>query len=186
MRVDFIVVCWWVFVIVWAITALSVKPAKERQGRAGRLLTLAVFSLGGLLLAGKIPGAMLNGRLWALFRWLWFAGCAITLAGLIIAIWARLTLGSNWSAAITYREDHQLITRGPYRYVRHPIYTGLFGMAVGTALVVGTFGGLLGTLVILVGIWWKYQAEEALLARHFPGEYPGYKAKTGALFPNFF
>ena len=113
-------------------------------------------------------------------------GCGLGLAGGVVAIWARLTLGRNWSGSITYKEDHRLVERGPYRWVRHPIYTGLLLMVLGTALVRGNRAAVLGLLLFLATHLWKLRREEALLRAHFPASFPAYRARTKALLPFVF
>jgi protein-S-isoprenylcysteine O-methyltransferase Ste14 len=106
----------------------------------------------------------------------------LVLAGMWIAIWARVTLGGNWSSRVTLKEGHELIQRGPYRFVRHPIYSGLLLMVLGTAVLVGRTGGFFALLICFSGFWFKGRQEELLLTKHLPG-YPEYMARTKALIP---
>jgi protein-S-isoprenylcysteine O-methyltransferase Ste14 len=108
---------------------------------------------------------------------------SLCVIGLFIAIWARATLGSNWSSAVTLKQDHELIMRGPYRFVRHPIYTGLLLMLGGTALISGRLGAIAGLASGFLGLWIKLRQEEALMMRHFPADYRKYKANSKALLP---
>src|SRR5262249_25044393 len=101
---------------------------------------------------------------------------------LMIAVWARVVLAGNWSARVTLKENHELIRRGPYRVVRHPIYSGLLVMILGTALLAGRMSGFVALLVCFCGFWIKLRQEEALLTRCLPG-YSEYKARTKALVP---
>jgi protein-S-isoprenylcysteine O-methyltransferase Ste14 len=96
---------------------------------------------------------------------------------------ARRALAGNWSRAVAFKEDHELITTGLYRYVRHPIYTGVLLMVLATALFVGTLSAAIGFIIIVLGLWSKLRAEEELLTKHFPKEYPAYKDRTKALIP---
>ena len=100
-----------------------------------------------------------------------------------IAIWARRHLGSNWSGLVTFKRDHELICTGPYRWVRHPIYTGLLLAVLGTALVLGEWRGILALLLLIVAHTLKARREEALMARHFGSVYEDYRRKTGFLVP---
>ena len=108
---------------------------------------------------------------------------AITLAGVIIALWARTALGGNWSTNIEFKERHELITRGPYQYVRHPIYSGLLLMTLGVMIIYDHDVGLVMFLVIFIGLWIKASQEEKLMTKHFPQAYPEYKARVKALIP---
>jgi protein-S-isoprenylcysteine O-methyltransferase Ste14 len=111
------------------------------------------------------------------------AAAVVCLAGLVITVWARVVLGRNWSGSITYKENHELVEQGPYRFVRHPIYTGLLLMLLGLAMVRGTADALVGVAIFIVVHIWKLRREEALMTRHFPNSYPAYFARTKALIP---
>jgi protein-S-isoprenylcysteine O-methyltransferase Ste14 len=185
-HLNFITICWWVFFAVWIATAFSVKPTRERQDRGGRLFTASFLIIASLLLLGVIPLRQLNEPLWTFQPAILDLGYAFVCLGLLVALWARFSLGTNWSATVTLRTGHQLVERGPYRYIRHPIYTGMLLMFAGTALAIRTPAGLLAVLIIFLGHWWKFRREEALLLRHFPDTYPAYRARTKALIPFIF
>jgi protein-S-isoprenylcysteine O-methyltransferase Ste14 len=102
---------------------------------------------------------------------------------LILALWARRTIGANWSGIVTLKRDHELVTGGPYRYVRHPIYSGILAMFLATALAVGRAGGFMGFVLCFASFWIKLRQEEALMMRHFPERYPAYRARVKALVP---
>jgi len=106
--------------------------------------------------------------------------------GLFAAIWSRKTLGSDWSRDVELKEGHQLVERGPYRFVRHPIYTSHLLMGLGTAIASGLLLAFAGLLSFFVGFWIKLKQEERLLLTHFPNEYPAYKARVKALVPFVF
>jgi protein-S-isoprenylcysteine O-methyltransferase Ste14 len=103
--------------------------------------------------------------------------------GLIVSICSRLYLGANWSATVTYRQGHELIQRGPYRFVRHPMYTGFLLMITGTGVMLGSISSLSALIVAFLGTWWKLNKEETLLSQHFPDAYQRYKSHTKALIP---
>jgi len=174
--------CWVVVTAFWFISAFWVKRTKEQQPLSGRLFYLGLTVLVVMLLKGGFlkfhldrPVLLHNlatGILADLFVFL----------GLGIAIWARVTLGGNWSSRVTLKEGHELIQRGPYRLIRHPIYSGLLLMVLGTAILVGRSGGFFALLVCFGGFWVKARQEELLLTKHLPG-YPEYMARTKALVP---
>jgi protein-S-isoprenylcysteine O-methyltransferase Ste14 len=103
--------------------------------------------------------------------------------GLWVTIWSRRTLGGNWSSEVAFKQGHELVKTGPYRFVRHPIYTGLILMCLGTAGEVGQLHSWLGFLLLCAGFWIKLMQEETLLLRHFPDEYPTYQKQVKALVP---
>jgi protein-S-isoprenylcysteine O-methyltransferase Ste14 len=136
-----------------------------------------------MLLLGKIPWSGINTRIWPLGHALRITGCIITFMGLVVSIWSRLSLGANWSATVTYREGHELVQRGPYRIVRHPMYTGFLLMMIGTGVNLGNVSSLGAIVVAFLGTWWKLNKEEILLSKHFPDAYQRYKSHTKAVIP---
>jgi protein-S-isoprenylcysteine O-methyltransferase Ste14 len=152
-NLNFFTICWWVFIIIWALSSFSVKPSKERQDWGGRLFTFAFLTVTFLLLAGEFSWWGMNERIWPYSQPMLFLAKALTLAGLATLIWARWSLGRNWSAIVTFREQHELVQHGPYRFVRHPIYTGMMLMVAGTATVLGNSAGLLSVVICFLGHW---------------------------------
>lgn len=180
---NFFTVCWWLFIVIWTVSAFSVKPTKERQEWGGRLFTLAFLTITFLLLAGKIQWWGINTRILPYDHPVVFLARAVTLVGLVILIWSRYSLGTNWSASVTFCEGHELVERGLYRFVRHPIYSGMLLMVAGSAIALGNVSGLLSLPICFFGLWWKLRREEALLTKYFPDKYPGYMSRTKALIP---
>jgi protein-S-isoprenylcysteine O-methyltransferase Ste14 len=105
------------------------------------------------------------------------------MAGCLWAIWARLTLGANWSGRVTVKADHELVTSGPYALSRHPIYTGLMVAVAGTALAGGEWRCVLAVLVILLALMVKMGQEEKLMMQTFPQAYSSYRQRVKALIP---
>jgi len=109
-------------------------------------------------------------------------GVILCAAGMAFLVWARQHLGRNWSQTVSIKKGHELITSGPYSYVRHPMYAGGFIACIGSAIVCG--GAWILLLVILGTIFiWRVGAEDRLMAKQFPNEYPEYKKRTKALIP---
>src|SRR5207248_1954729 len=102
-------------------------------------------------------------------------GVVIAATGVALAIWARVTLGSNWSATVTRKEDHTLVQSGPYSFVRHPIYTAILMLFVGTAVAIGTAGTIAAIPFAALSILIKAPQEERLMGATFPDEYAAYK-----------
>jgi protein-S-isoprenylcysteine O-methyltransferase Ste14 len=178
-----IAACWIIFLVYWIVSGRSVKAAAERKGfpsalayRVPNLLGIALFFLShrtSPLNLAVIPRSELTLIL----------GDVVCGLGLVLAVWSRLTLGGNWSSDVTFKEDHQLIQTGPYRFARHPIYTGILTMLLGTAIYRGILGCWLGLLSVTFGFWIKLKQEERLLVPHFPDSYPAYKLRVKALVP---
>ena len=111
------------------------------------------------------------------------AGLFVTAAGLGIAIWARLCLGANWSAQVSIRADHELIRTGPYRWIRHPIYTGMLIGLAGTALVLGENRGIVSFAIAAASFYFKARKEEKFLAQEFGSRFQEHTQRTGMFLP---
>ncbi|MGE5215106.1 MAG: methyltransferase family protein, partial [Nitrospirota bacterium] len=176
---DIINACWLVFVAVWVIAAISTKPTVYRESQAQRLrywifLVIAFF----LLLYGRRLPYPLNLRLLPQVTPIAWAAATLCLIGVAFAIWARVTLGRNWSGVVTLKEGHELVERGPYRFVRHPIYTGIVTMFFATALALGHLGGFAATLLMFASFWIKIRGEEQLMLQQFPEQYAAYRRRA--------
>jgi protein-S-isoprenylcysteine O-methyltransferase Ste14 len=111
------------------------------------------------------------------------AGTIITLSGLGFAVWARVHLGTNWSSQPAIKVDHTLIMTGPYRIVRHPIYTGLLVGFAGTAFVIGEIWAVLAIFILLAVFYVKIWMEEKFLLEEFGEAFIHYKNEVKALIP---
>jgi protein-S-isoprenylcysteine O-methyltransferase Ste14 len=178
----FIAGCWIVWAAYWLITGFATKRTVERGGLIGYRVVMTVLFLGVLALGGLL-GASPRSELWRAPLALEVLGAALVAAGAAFAIWARVTLGRNWSVEVTFKQDHELIESGPYALVRHPIYTGLLTMALGTVLVIGRMLAVALFVGICGGLWWKARQEEQLMRKHFPSAYAGYSKRVRAIIP---
>jgi protein-S-isoprenylcysteine O-methyltransferase Ste14 len=116
----------------------------------------------------------------------WLAiGLALEVAGMGVTVWARMVLGKNWSARIATGGNQQLVTAGPYRFVRHPIYAGLLVALVGTTLAAGTLQKVLGFILATIGIFIKLWREEASVRCHFGSLYEDYSRRVPLLIPKW-
>ena len=167
-------VAWLVFWIYWIASASGSKesvPGGWRTRLTG-VSAVGVFLIAGVLRGGLAVHSVILGAIGALL----FA------CGIGLAVWARLHLGRNWGMPMTQRAEPELVTSGPYRFVRHPIYSGLLTAMLGTALV----NNLLGLIVVAVLVGYFYYCgtvEERNLAATFPTAYPEYKSRTKMLIP---
>ncbi|HZR06655.1 MAG TPA: isoprenylcysteine carboxylmethyltransferase family protein [Candidatus Udaeobacter sp.] len=177
-------VCWIFFVVVWLLGAISTKRTIYRESRAERarywiLLVIAYF----LVLRSKTLPAPFNWLAIPQTASSVWVGAFLCVGGLLFAIWARVILGRNWSGVVTLKEGHELIERGPYRVVRHPIYTGMLAMFAGTAIAIGYLGGFVGLLLLFVSFWVKLKREENLMLKHFPDKYAAYQRRVKRIIP---
>ncbi len=101
-------------------------------------------------------------------------------------MWARRHLGANWSGEITIKVDHRLVRTGPYRKIRHPIYTAMLGMFVGTCIVSGELHAIMGTALCALAYWRKIRLEESNLDEAFGPDYAAYRRESWALLPGLF
>ena len=175
-----------VFLVFWAVTWRSTKKTAERESYLRWFSYWVSAAIAVYLLLAPFNAPALNILLIPGSFALHSLGFLVEVIGLCIAIWARITLGRNWSANVTFKEKHELITKGPYRLVRHPIYTGMLIMFLGAAVYLGMFAGFIGLLFLFLSFWIKSRQEERLMAKHFPKEYGNYKRTTKALIPFFY
>jgi protein-S-isoprenylcysteine O-methyltransferase Ste14 len=181
---DIISGCWLVFVAIWVLAAVSTKRTVYRESRAQRLrywvlLVVAYF----LLLYGRRLPYPLNMRILPDVAPTAWAAAVLSVIGLAFAVWARVTLGRNWSGVVTLKEGHELVERGPYRFVRHPIYTGILTMFFATALAQGHLSGFVGTLLMFASFWIKLRDEEKLMLQQFPERYADYRRRAKCIIP---
>jgi protein-S-isoprenylcysteine O-methyltransferase Ste14 len=175
-----IVVTWVVFWLYWLLAARSVKSSQsQRTGLLGsRVAVAAVTVLLARALAFRSHPVQRNPVLTAV-------GLAVFFLGLAIAVWARLHIGSNWGTPMARKDEPDLVTSGPYRWVRHPIYSGLILAVTGIALAVSLWG--LIAVALLAGFFvYSATREEAYLTELFPDSYPVYRRSTKMLIPFIF
>jgi len=171
---------WAAFWIYWLVAAISTKRSHVAWSRELRIR--AVVFVGAVLLVrlGAFKHDGLNSNPWR-------AGLGLFLfaLGLGFAIWARLNIGRNWGTPMSKKEEPELVTSGPYRLVRHPIYSGILVAGTGTAVALSWVGLI---AVALAGVYFVYSAtvEERYLTEQFPDTYPMYKRSTKMLVPLIF
>ncbi len=180
---NFIIACWVVFAAYWIAAAASRKRTAERQSWASRSWYLLLIVSAFALLLGAFVLDPLARRVVPPGPAVDIVAAVLCAAGLVLAIWARRAIGSNWSAIVMLKRGHELVTGGPYRYVRHPIYSAILVMFFATALAVGRVGGFVGFALCFASFWIKLRQEEALLMRHFPKDYAAYRTRVKALVP---
>jgi protein-S-isoprenylcysteine O-methyltransferase Ste14 len=173
--------CWAVFLIVWAITSFQAKTSVRRGlNSAGVFWRLVVLAIVVVLSRGLAQGWIPRPTPFPYAVQL--VGVPLVVAGIGFAMWARFTLGSNWGMPMTLREKPELVTAGPYAFVRHPIYTGIIFAMLGTALTFGAWWFMV--LIIAFGYFLvSTRQEEKDMVQHFPDAYPAYVARTKRLIP---
>src|SRR6266851_3793420 len=179
LALNIISYCWILFAVIWLLAAFATKESVYRESRVQRLRYTIPILLGGFLLAkGHRLSDPLDYRVIPHVEALAWSGVVLSIAGLAFCIWARFTLGRNWSGVVTLKGGHELITSGPYALVRHPIYTGLLTMFVATVIVLGHVAGIIAIPFVIVSFWVKMRSEENLMLKKFPNEYAAYQRRV--------
>ena len=173
-----ILVLWLVFLAYWAISAKGIKEDVYRENTWWRYVgIILVFLYVALPLPSYLRGPFVPQN--PATNTIAVALCAV---GIALAIWARRHLGANWSAFPALKKEHELVTSGPYRFVRHPIYTGILCAILGSVLIADVFWFVV--LIFFGGVFaYRVKAEERIMMERFPETYPDYKKRTKALIP---
>jgi protein-S-isoprenylcysteine O-methyltransferase Ste14 len=178
--IDYVLTIGWIaFWVYWLAAAVRVKSGRARWGPyAGfRLVIVVIFVTLGR--AGAFHGHANH------HAWLGGVGVVICALGLGLAIWARRHLGRNWGTPMSEKQDPDLVTTGPYRWIRNPIYSGLIVAGIGTALAISPQWLI---VVAVIGAYFVYSAvmESRYMAAQFPETYPAYRNSTKMLMPFIF
>jgi protein-S-isoprenylcysteine O-methyltransferase Ste14 len=179
---NILALCWLVFVVYWSVTALRLKRTVERRADWLRIV-IGIVIVGGLLLLQSRAGRSVDPVILPRTLSVRVIADGLGVAGTAILLWARTILGGNWSGAVTLKENHELIQRGPYAWVRHPIYSGMLLLGLGVAIHYATLGGFILLVVCCAVFARKMREEELLMTEHFPDRYPAYRARVKAIVP---
>lgn len=177
-------VMWAAFLVYWQVMASGVKATQRLEPVGSRITRVILFCVALVLLwSHSIPVPWLYWHFMPMGFWPFWVGAAITAAGLLFAVWARITLGRNWSRSVTIKEDHELIVRGPYALARHPIYTGILTGFVGSAIAMTEVRGVVALILIGISFWAKLRLEERWMREQFGRSYEAYSKRVAALVP---
>lgn len=177
-------VLWLSWGAYWWAQSRHVKATVRHESWASRGLHVVPLLLAAWLLwLPRLPLPVLGDRWLPAVPWTWLVGWVLTLAGLGFTVWARRHLGRNWSVVVTLKQDHELVTSGPYAWVRHPIYTGLLLAFAGSALAQGEWRGVLALGLAGAALWRKLRLEEHWLRERFGAAYLAYCRRVAALLP---
>jgi protein-S-isoprenylcysteine O-methyltransferase Ste14 len=139
--------------------------------------------IAALLMAFRQPIGWLNLRFLTATVGSHALGVILVATGLAFAAWARVHLGRNWSGEITLKQEHELVRSGPYRLVRHPIYSGLLAAMLGTAIVIGEWRALLALAFFCFAVLRRVRVEERWLGEIFPDSYARFRREVPAVIP---
>jgi protein-S-isoprenylcysteine O-methyltransferase Ste14 len=171
---------WAAFWVYWLVAAFSTKRGRVPWSRELRIRAAILVLVIVLIRVGAFRGHGLNSDPWRAG-----VGLALFAAGLAFAIWARIHIGRNWGTPMSRKDEPELVISGPYRRVRHPIYTGILVASIGTAVAL-SWAWLIA--VALAAVYFTYSAivEERYLTEQFPDAYPLYRSSTKMIVPFVF
>jgi len=175
---SLIILCWLTFVAYWLISARGRKKVIQRSNPRRRYIALLLI----VLVIAYTYQPYYHIRLIPHLDWLEILGVILCALGISISIWARHHLGKNWSGTPSIQQDHELVTSGPYRLVRHPIYTGLLLAMLGSSLVNDSAWIIIFAINCFVFVR-RVFVEEKIMMQLFPHQYREYKKRTKALIP---
>ena len=178
-----VIILWAGFALSWIAAMPWSSAIEKRVGMSREVAYRIVLIAGGLIFL--IPAHGYEGplRLWYLpYKTVW-PTIGLIVVGIALSWWARIRLGSLWSGQVTKKEDHRVVDTGPYRIVRHPIYTGILLAIYATAALKGTVLAIAGALLITIGLWMKARLEERFLRQELGSDYDAYRARVPMLMP---
>ena len=177
---------WLLFGAYWLVSALKRKKTKQRETFLQRFGYVLPLALGFYLLSQpQARHGWLGSRFVPAGRFGEWLGVLLTAVGIGVAFWARWHLGSKWSGTVTLKEGHELIRTGPYRSIRHPIYTGILLGILGTAITFGEIRALLMVAIVWLSFYIKARREESFLSQEFGPRFTEHKQHTGMFLPRF-
>jgi len=176
--------CWALWLLIWLVAGLRNKRTVRRENLASWALHMLPLMVAAVLLtANRTPWAELQHEVLPYRPALYWIGLALTFGGLAFSLWARAYLGTNWSGSVQVKADHELVRSGPYRWVRHPIYTGLLAAFLGSGLSLDQWRAVPAFALVLAGLWYKLRLEERWMIETFGDAYRDYRKHSRALIP---
>jgi protein-S-isoprenylcysteine O-methyltransferase Ste14 len=169
---------WAAFWVIWLVAALGAKRGHARWGQFAAFRLLVIIVIIALAHVSAFRHAVST-------PWMLGLGLGLWLAGLALALWARWHLGRNWGSPMSQKDSPELVTTGPYRWIRNPIYSGLILAMIGTAIGVSVQWLV---VAVVLGGYFVYSAvtEQKDMAALFPDTYPAYQRSTKMLIPFVF
>jgi protein-S-isoprenylcysteine O-methyltransferase Ste14 len=172
---------WLVMIVYWNSSVRKIRPVVKAEDAKSIARRQLLLNLAILMLFVPVPG--LTRQFLAPTRAAVAAGFTVQAGSALFYFWTKRYLGRFWSSAVAIMKDHQLVRTGPYRLIRHPLYTGMLGMFFGTAIVSGQYHALIGAALGVFVYWGKIRIEERALSEAFGAEYNDYKRHSSALIP---
>jgi len=173
----------------WMVAAIGAKRnagTRLRWKASGLRLGMIMLVVLALRMIPVVRDSLQNAQAFMSgSRFVGAMGVVLCVLGVALALWARVHLGRNWGMPMSTKENPELVTTGPYAFVRHPIYTGILIAMLGSALGETVFWAL---PLVAFGAYFVYSArrEEELMTEQFPEQYPAYVQRTNMLLPRVF
>ena len=177
---------WDVWIITWIVAAFWSRRTAARPAFWEQALHLIPTVIGALLLfegSNTSLGVPERSPLWSWSPDAQWAFTGLVSIGLGFTWWARWALGSLWSSSVVRKEGQAVVRTGPYRLVRHPIYTGILLGSFAGAIQIGQAANLIGAVLISLGFWLKARLEERFLSVELGDAYADYRRRTPMLIP---
>jgi protein-S-isoprenylcysteine O-methyltransferase Ste14 len=156
---------WGLWLISWFAAAGWSSRTARRPNAVVEIVYRVLTAVGAIMLFGHPSWRWVSATLWRLDNRVRWALVVVSVCGLVFTWWARIVLGRLWSSSVTRKVDHEVIMAGPYRFVRHPIYSGIFLSVFATAALQGSEAAMLGASLIVLGTFIKARLEESFLRR---------------------
>lgn len=172
---------WVVMMFYWNISARNIRPVARAEDLKSTQRHQLILNLGILMLFVPVPG--LTSQFLPPTVAAVAIGFTVQAGSALFYFWTKQYLGRFWSSAVAIMKDHQLVRSGPYRLIRHPLYTGMLGMFIGTVIISGQYHALIGAGLGVYAYWRKIRIEERALSEAFGAEYDDYKRHASALIP---
>ena len=171
---------WALFWAYWLAAAFSMKRGHVAWSHEFRIRFVLIVVV---IICLRI-GAFRN-HYFAFNAWRVGIGLVLFAGGLSFAVWARVHIGRNWGTPMSQKDDPELVTSGPYRLVRHPIYSGILTAGVGTAVAL-SWAWLIAVALGSVYLVYSATVEERNMTEQFPVAYPAYQRSSKMLIPFIF
>ncbi len=186
-NISIIIICWIVFFFYWLISSFFVKKSETKRNWKGqiiwRIIVLGLAIIFITLSKGQSSISKAFQPFFSSSSTLQVVWTVLVVLGLLGAIWARVYLGKNWSGYVTYKENHELVTSGPYKFVRHPIYSSAILMVIGTFLYYPNIFVLAFLISWSTMFIMRTKREEKIMIKLFGKKYEDYIKKTKRLIP---
>jgi isoprenylcysteine carboxyl methyltransferase (ICMT) family protein YpbQ len=180
-------ILWIIFWMYWLVSSLGAKKSIQGKNWVYSVIIRLIFAVIIIILMQSLHFRNVLKSHYIGFEnpFIMIIGTIIIILSLAFAVWARVYLGKNWGIPMSQRENPELVTLGPYTYVRHPIYTGILFALLGTGIAIGNIWFVVFVFAAFYFIFAAIQ-EEKLMVHLFPDQYPAYMKQTKMLVPFVF